>query len=507
MNKRKAGLLALLLFTLAAILHLLYYQEWVSFPGNAKAFLVTSRWIVVASLALFAIYRRSLTTWILVAMAIGVEIGVDFPADTDPNRFDSQDLKFLSTIFLRLVKTIVAPLLFATLVVGIASHANLKQVGRMGWKSLLYFEVVTTIALVIGLMFINITKAGEGINVPAALLKDLPPSTERALQKKVITVLDSAGVQTPEGLINRLPDTPPKGWQDHIIDIFPENIIKSVYEGNVLPIVLFSVIFGIALALLNEKKKKPMLEFTESLAETMFKFTNIIMYFAPFGVGAAIAVTVGHLGIDILKNLLLLLVTLYLALIAFILLVLVPVALFIAKVPLRKFIQAIKEPVSIAFATTSSDSALPKALENMEKFGVPRKIVSFVIPTGYTFNLDGTTLYLSLASVFVAQAAGMDLSFGEQLMIGLTLMLTSKGVAAVPRASLVILIATAATFHFPLWPIMAIYGIDELMDMARTSVNVMGNTLASCVIARWEGEFDDKKALAFDEKRADAIVE
>jgi proton glutamate symport protein len=249
-----------------------------------------------------------------------------------------------------------------------------------------------------------------------------------------------------------------------------------------------------------------MLEFAESLAETMFKFTNIIMYFAPFGVGAAIAVTVGHLGIDILKNLFLLLITLYLALIAFVLLVLLPVALWIAKIPLRKFIQAIREPVSIAFATTSSDSALPKALENMERFGVPRKIVSFVIPTGYTFNLDGTTLYLSLASVFVAQAAGIDLSFGEQLLIGLTLMLTSKGVAAVPRASLVILIATAGTFGFPLWPIMAIYGIDELMDMARTSVNVIGNTLASCVIARWEGEFDDKKALAFDEKQADAVI-
>jgi len=260
------------------------------------------------------------------------------------------------------------------------------------------------------------------------------------------------------------------------------------------------------LALLSERKKRPLLEFTESLAETMFKFTNIIMYFAPFGVGAAIAVTVGHLGIDVLKNLALLLVTLYLALIAFILLVLLPIALFVAKIPIRKFVQAIREPVSIAFATTSSDSALPKALENMEKFGVPRKIVSFVIPTGYTFNLDGTTLYLSLASVFVAQAAGIDLSFGEQLLIGLSLMLTSKGVAAVPRASLVILIATADSFKFPIWPIMAIYGIDELMDMARTSVNVIGNTLASCVIARWEGEFDDKKALAFNEQQADAIV-
>lgn len=465
MNKRKAGLLSLVLFTVVTVLHFVHLEKWATFSDTA---LMTSRWIVVGSLVFFALYKRSLTTWILVAMAIGVEIGLDFPVF-------SQNLKFLSSIFLRLVKTIVAPLLFATLVVGIASHANLKQVGRMGWKSLLYFEVVTTIALVIGLLFINITKAGVGIVVPGNLLKELP-------EAKI------------------------KTWQDHIIDIFPENIIKSIYEGNVLPIVVFSVIFGIAMALLSEQKKKPMLAFSESLAETMFKFTNIIMYFAPFGVGAAIAVTVGHLGIDILKNLALLLVTLYLALIAFILLVLLPIAIWIAKIPIRKFVQAIREPVSIAFATTSSDSALPKALENMEKFGVPRKIVSFVIPTGYTFNLDGTTLYLSLASVFVAQAAGMNLSFGEQLLIGLSLMLTSKGVAAVPRASLVILIATASTFNFPLWPIMAIYGIDELMDMARTSVNVIGNTLASCVIARWEGEFDEKKALVFNEQQADAIV-
>jgi proton glutamate symport protein len=466
MNKRNAGLLSLALFTVVAILHFVHFKEWFTLPAKA---LIIIRWIFIASLVLFALYKRSLTTWILVAMAIGIEIGLDF-------REFSQNLKFLSSIFLRLVKTIVAPLLFATLVVGIASHSNLKQVGRMGWKSLLYFEIVTTIALLIGLIFINITKAGVGIVVP-------------------------------ENLLTGLPEAKIKTWQDHIIDIFPENIIKSIYEGNVLPIVLFSVIFGIALALLSEQKKRPMLNFAESLAETMFKFTNIIMYFAPFGVGAAIAVTVGHLGIDILKNLALLLVTLYLALFAFLLLVLLPIALFVAKVPLRKFIQAIREPVSIAFATTSSDSALPKALENMERFGVPRKIVSFVIPTGYTFNLDGTTLYLSLASVFVAQAAGMHLSFGAQFLIGLSLMLTSKGVAAVPRASLVILIATAHTFGFPLWPIMAIYGIDELMDMARTSVNVIGNTLASCVIARWEGEFDDKKALAFNEMKADAIIE
>lgn len=503
MNKKRIGMLALLVFTIVTLLHLLNDYNVVTLSDS---FLSVARWLFAGVMIVYATTRRSLTTWILVAMIIGVFIGIDFPADKNPKNFDSQDLKFLSTIFLRLVKTIVAPLLFATLVVGIASHANLKQVGRMGWKSILYFEVVTTIALVIGLVFINITGAGKGINVPQQLLTDLPQSPERIAQKKMIMILDSAHIDRPDTLLKMLPDTPPKGWQDHIIDIFPENIIKSIYEGNVLPIVLFSVIFGIALALLSEKKKRPMLEFTESLAETMFKFTNIIMYFAPFGVGAAIAVTVGHLGVDILKNLALLLGTLYMALIAFIFIVLLPVALII-KIPIKKFVQAIREPVSIAFATTSSDSALPKAMENMEKFGVPRKVVSFVIPTGYTFNLDGTTLYLSLASVFVAQAAGIHLSFGEQLMIGLSLMLTSKGVAAVPRASLVILIATASTFHFPLWPIMAIYGIDELMDMARTSVNVVGNTLASCVVARWEGEFDDAKAHAFNEKAADQIIE
>ncbi len=487
MNKKKAGVLSFILFTVIAILHFVEAEGWIAVPEKVLFF---SRWLFIISLVVFAFYKRSLTTWILVAMAIGIEIGLDF-------REFSQQLQFLSKIFLRLVKTIVAPLLFSTLVVGIASHSNLKQVGRMGWKSLVYFEVVTTLALVIGIVFINITQAGKGIEVPESLLKEVPKSDTKKMQEHVLAILDSANVAYPSDLLGRLPDEAGKKWDDHIIDIFPENIIKSIYEGNVLPIVVFSLIFGISLAMLSEQKKRPLLEFTESLSETMFRFTHIIMYFAPFGVGAAIAVTVGHLGIDILKNLFLLLITLYLALITFIVLVLVPIALFVAKIPLKKFIEAVKEPASIAFATTSSDSALPSALENMERFGVPRKIVSFVIPTGYTFNLDGTTLYLSLASVFVAQAAGIDLSFGEQFMIGLSLMLTSKGVAAVPRASLVILIATASTFNFPLWPIMAIYGIDELMDMARTSVNIIGNTLASCVIARSEGEFDDEKAKTF----------
>jgi proton glutamate symport protein len=383
-------------------------------------------------------------------MIIGTEVGLNFPVF-------AQNLAVLSKIFLRLIKTIIAPILFATLVMGIAGHSNLKQVGRMGWKSILYFEVVTTMALVIGIVAINLTKAGKGIVLP-------------------------------EGFKQELPEAKAQTWDEVVLHIFPENFVKSIYHGDVLPIVVFSVIFGIALALLSEQKKKPVLDFTESLAETMFKFTNIIMHFAPFGVGAAIAVTVGHLGIDILMSLLKLLFTLYGALLVFLFGVLLPIAFFVG-VPIKKFIRAISEPVSIAFATTSSESALPKALENMEKVGVPRKIVSFVLPTGYTFNLDGSTLYLSLASVFVAQAAGIDLSIGQQALMVFTLMLTSKGVAGVPRATLVILLATAASFGLPLWPIMAILGIDELMDMARTSVNVIGNCLATIVVAKWEGEY------------------
>ncbi len=456
MNKRKSGKLALLLFTVLAILYFFQLNNIAVIPETV---LLSFRWIFICCVLLYAAFKQSLTTWILVSMIVGVEIGLDFPAF-------SQNLRVLSQIFLRLVKTIIAPILFATLVVGIAGHSSLKQVGRMGWKSILYFEVITTIALGVGLIAINISGAGKGIKLP-------------------------------EGFVEELPEVKAQSWQDVVLHIFPENFAKSIYHGDVLPIVVFSIIFGIALAMIKEDKRKTMLAFTESLAETMFKFTNIIMYFAPFGVGAAIAVTVGHLGLDVLGNLFKLLITLYAALIVFLLVVLLPVALII-KIPVKKFISAISEPVSIAFATTSSESALPKAMENMEQFGVPQKIVSFVLPTGYTFNLDGTTLYLSLASVFVAQAAGMNLSIAEQIFMGLTLMLTSKGVAGVPRASLVILLGTAASFRLPLWPIMAILGIDELMDMARTSVNVIGNTLASCVIARWEGEFDDTKALAFE---------
>ncbi len=414
-----------------------------------------SRWLVIAALVAYAYGRKSLTAWILVCMVLGAELGHDWPAQ-------AVKLRVLSLIFLKLIKTIIAPLLFGTLVVGIAGHADLKKVGRMGIKALVYFEVVTTLALFIGLAAINISRAGVGVK--------LPPG---APQEKLTAVKQTA--------------------QDVILHIFPENFAKSVVDGEVLQIVVFSIVFAIALAMLSEEKRRPMLAFAESLAETMFKFTNLVMLFAPIGVGAAIAYTVGHMGLGILVNLVQLLATLYAALTVFLLLVLLPVAK-LARVPVRRFIKAIAEPVSIAFATTSSEAALPRAMEAMEALGVPRKIVAFVMPTGYSFNLDGTTLYLSLASVFVAQAAGIHMGFGQQLIMVFTLMLTSKGVAGVPRASLVILLGTAASFNLPVEPIFIILGIDELMDMARTSVNVIGNCLATVVIAQWEGEFGKEAA-------------
>lgn len=434
------------LATQAAILIVLHLL-WPEFLSDSL--LMTSRWLGLVAVVGYCLKRASLTTWIFGSMLIGTAIGSDFPEL-------AMNLKVVSQVFLKLIKTVIAPLLFGTLVVGIAGHSNLKQVGRMGWKSLLYFEIVTTLALLIGLLAINISQAGVGIELPVG---------EVPIQGTART------------------------WQEVILHIFPENIAKSIFEGEILQIVIFSILFGIGLALVKDgKKKQLMLSFTESLSEVMFNFTRIIMYFAPFGVGAAIAYTVGEMGLGILVNLFHLLATLYVALLAFLLVVLLPIALLL-KVPVIKFMKAISEPVSIAFATTSSEAALPKAMEAMEKFGVPRKIVAFVMPTGYSFNLDGTTLYLALASIFVAQAAGIKMGIEDQLLMVLTLMLTSKGVAGIPRASLIILMGTAASFNLPMAPIFLILAIDELMDMARTSVNVIGNCLATVVIAKWEGEF------------------
>jgi proton glutamate symport protein len=436
------------LFVLSGMTIIDYYNV-IDIP---EVILLIIRLITIAGIVGYALYKKSLTAWILISMILGAEFGHDLP-------HIAVKMQVVSMVFLRLIKTIIAPLLFATLVVGIAGHSNLKQVGRMGWKSLLYFEIVSTLALFIGLLAINISKAGIGVKVPDIVNQATLP-----------TVAEMSGT-------------------DLILHIFPENIAKSIYEGQVLQIVVFSILFGIAVAMIKDKYKTPMIRFTEALAETMFKFTQLIMYFSPFAVFAAIAYSIGHMGLDILFNLFKLLATLYVALIIFLVTVLLPVALLF-RVPVRKFLKAVSEPVALAFATTSSESALPIAMERMEELGVPRKIVAFVMPTGYSFNLDGTTLYLSLATIFVAQISGIHRPVDKQLLIVFTLMLTSKGVAGVPRASLVILLGTATSFGLPAWPIYIILGIDELMDMARTSVNVLGNCLATVVIARWEGEFN-----------------
>jgi proton glutamate symport protein len=408
------------------------------------------RWLAIVLIAAYAASRRSLTGWILVGLLAGAEFGHDVPAA-------AAKLQFLGAIFLRLIKVIIAPLLFGTLVVGIASHADLKKVGRLGIKSLIYFELVSTIALLIGFAAINLSRAGEGVHLPSAA------ATES---------------------LNAAPHTAAQ----LITDIFPENIAKSVAEGQVLQVVVFSVLFAMALILVPEPKRRPLLAFCESLSETMFKFTNLVMYAAPIGVFGAVAYTVGHLGLGVLLPLAKLLATMYVALVFFIFCVLLPIAL-LSRVPIKQFLRAATEPVTIAFATASSEAALPRAMEQMESFGVPRETVAFVLPTGYSFNLDGSSLYQSLALLFIAQAAGIHLTLGQQTVMLLTLLITSKGTAGVARASLVIVLAAATSFHLPTEPLFLLFGIDQLMDMGRTAVNVLGNCLACVVIARWEGEF------------------
>ena len=363
-----------------------------------------------------------------------------------------------SLIFIRMIRMIIAPLIFGTLVAGIAGAGHFKDVGRMGLRAMIYFEIVTTFALLIGLLSVNILKPGVGMVLPAPA--GAPPIT--------------AVAQT---------------WDQIFLHMVPTSIVDAMATGDVLQIVIFSIVFAIGLGMLGDKGK-PMIQWCEALTETMFKVTNIVMLYAPIGVGTAIAYTIGSSGFGVLRNLAYLVFTLYVSLAFFALVILVPVMLM-WRIPILKFIQAIKEPALIAFSTTSSEAALPRAMECVEAFGVPRRIVSFVLPLGYSFNLDGSTLYLSLAAVFVAQAANVELSVGQQVTMLLTLMLTSKGVAGVPRASLVILAATLASYNLPLEGITLILGVDALMDMARTMTNVVGNCLASVVVAKWEGEFKE----------------
>lgn len=418
-------------------------------------------------------WRLSLTTQIFIGLAIGGLVGWLGSENIIPQEY-ATNLKFLRDIFLNLIKSIIAPLVFATIVSGIAGGGSAKSVGKMGLKSLIYFEIVTTIALFLGLGIVNLTQPGAGL------------------------ILHQTGTEAIAGI----QQTHPKTLIETIVHIFPKSIVEAMVSGDVLQIVAFSTMFGLAAASIKQFSQ-PVAEWCESLANVMFKFTEYVMMFAPIGVGAAMAYTIGHQGLGVLQNLAALILSLYAALVIFVVVVFGGVAM-IVRLPMRQFIAAVREPFVLAFVTTSSESALPKAMKNMELFGVPKRVVGFVMPMGYSFNLDGTTLYLAMASVFLAQTieatTGVHFSFGQQLTMMLALMVTSKGVAAVPRASLVILLATASSFMDPAlvaFGIMVIFGVDEFMDMARTSVNLLGNCLATVVVARWEGVFDDEKARNF----------
>ena len=415
------------------------------------------RTVALAVAAIYAIRRRNMTIWILWSMFAGVELGLDAPSL-------ALNLHVLSDIFLRLVKTIVAPLILGTLISGIAAHGSLKEVGRLGIKSLIYFEILTTIALLVGLAAINISRAGVGISLPT-------PTATTTLTTQPAT-----------------PQTSIPKWDQFLLHVFPENLAKSIAENEILQVVVFAVLFGLALTRLPEETRRPLLTVIQSFTKAMFQFTNLVMYLSPIAVGAALAYTIAHSGSGAILGLAKLVATLYAALLAFMFVGLLPTAL-LARVPIRRFLAAVAEPAFIAFSTATSEAALPIAMENMETLGVPENIVAFVIPTGYSFNLDGTAIYLALASIFVAQAGGIHLPWQTQLIMLATLVLTSKGVAGVPRASLVVLMATAASFHLPLEPVVLVLGVDALMDMGRTSINVTGNCLASVVVAQWEGKF------------------
>ncbi len=395
------------------------------------------------------------TTWVVISMVVGILIGWLAPTI-------AVQLKPFANIFLSMIKSLIVPLLFSTLVVGIAGHGDdMRKVGRLAVRSIIYFEVVTTLALAIGLIAVNVIKPGVGVQLAGA-----------------------TGADEFKELATRAPT-----WGSVLEHTVPSSFFKAAADNEVLQIVFFAILFAVALSRVQGPSKPLMLNWLQSLSDIMFKFVGIVMAFAPIGIGAAIAVTVGKSGLGVLQNLALLVGTLYGALIVFVLLVLVPTAMLF-RIPIGRFWNTVKAPWLIAFSTASSEAAFPQAIQAMEKFGVPRRIVAFVLPTGYSFNLDGSTLYLAIASVFVAQAAGIDMPLSTQLLMMLTLMLTSKGVAAVPRASLVILSGALTQFNLPLEGIAVILGVDAVMDMARTSVNLLGNCLATAVMARWEGELD-----------------
>ncbi len=411
---------------------------------------VVLQWVGIGVFLPVAIGRRSLLLWTFFAMFAGSVLGADAP-------HLAGQLKFIGDIFLRLIRMIVAPLIFGGIVTGIAGHGELKGVGRVAIKSIVFFEVVTTIGLALGLIAVNLSQAGVGVALPVAAQLAAPVAR-------------------------------PEGWQQILLNIFPENIAQAVAQNQILQVAVFAALFGTALATMSEAKRAPLVTVLQALTDTMFRMTKIIMVVAPLAAGAALAYTVGSMGLLSLLPLVKLVGTYYGALAAFVLLVLVPI-LLIFRISVRGFAVAIAEPAAIGFATTSSEAALPLAMERMEEFGVPRWIVSFVVPTGYSFNMTGSSLYLTMAAIFAAQAAGIHLTLGEQLLMLASLMLMSKGVAGVPRATLVVLMASASSLRIPTAAILVLLGIDTVMDMGRSAMNVIGNGMAAAVVARWEGEW------------------
>lgn len=439
----------------ATILGLLVYAAGVVMAG----FPVVGLGLRVAGLVLLAVVtarRSSLTAWTFFAILAGAELGADAPAA-------ALHLHVLAEIFLRLVRLIVAPLILGTLTTGIAGHGELKSLGRVALKTLVYFEVVTTLALLVGVVAIDLSRAGEGVTAPVVIA-----------QQAVGSAPSHAGL---EGFL---------------LSVFPENLVTAVGENQILQVAVFSILLGVALAQLSEEKRAPLMRVLESMTAAMFQVTKLIMYLAPLAAGAALSYSVASMGISTLLPLAKLVATFYVAATGLVLLVFVPV-MFLMRVPVKRFFAAVSEPAAIGFATSASQSALPLAMERMEEFGVPRWVVSFVIPSGYSFNMDGASLYLSIASIFAAQVAGIHLSLWQQAVMVLTLMLTSKGIAGVPRATLMILLATAGQFHLPSAPIMMILGVDALIDMGRTALNVTGNCLAAAVVGKWEGTADGGK--------------
>jgi proton glutamate symport protein len=428
--------------------------------GHATAG-IPLRLIAIVCFAVLTLRKPSLMLWTFLLMLAGIEIGLDAP------RIATQ-LRLPGDLFLRLIRMIVAPLIFSTITTGIAGHSQLRSVGRVAIKAFIYFEVVTTAGLLIGLVAINLSGAGWGVAIPPALVSAAPPTAQ-----------------------------PMETWQQIVLNLFPENIAQAVAQDQILQVAIFSILFGSALAMLSAPKRAPLVTILQSLADVMFQLTRFIMYLAPLAAGAAIAYTVGSTGLATLVPLAKLAVTYYITLLAFTVLILLPILLAF-RIPIAKFIAAVGEPAAIGFATTTSEAALPLAMERMEEFGVPRWIVSFVIPTGYSFNMTGSSVYLSMAAVFVAQAGGIHLTIGRQIAILAILMLASKGIAGVPRAVLVVLLATASAIHIPVAPILLILGIDTLMDMGRTMMNVVGNCMASAVIARTERTFDRVNPQAID---------